>query len=63
MTNFATLQKMLLADPEIKAEYDRLGPVFAFVGEAKNNLSPAASYRNRGEMDSRLRGNDSKKGS
>lgn len=32
MTSLAKLRKRLLADPEVKAEYDRLGPVYALVG-------------------------------
>jgi DNA-binding XRE family transcriptional regulator len=32
MTSLAKLKKRLLADPEVKAEYDRLGPVYALVG-------------------------------
>lgn len=33
MTSLAKLRQELLADPEVKAEYDRLGPIFAVVGE------------------------------
>ena len=33
MTSLAKLRRQLLTDPEIKAEYDRLGPIFAVVGE------------------------------
>lgn len=33
MTSLAELRQQLLADPEVKAEYDRLGPIFAVVGE------------------------------
>jgi len=33
MTRLADLGKSLLADPEIRAEYDRLGPIFATVIE------------------------------
>jgi ribosome-binding protein aMBF1 (putative translation factor) len=33
MTSLAKLRQKLLADPEVKAEYDRLGPIFAVVGE------------------------------
>lgn len=33
MTSLAKLRQNLLTDPEVKAEYDRLGPVFAVVGE------------------------------
>jgi len=33
MTSLAKLKKELLADPEVKAEYDRLGPIVAVVGE------------------------------
>lgn len=33
MTNLAKLRQKLLTDPEVKAEYDRLGPTFAVVGE------------------------------
>ena len=32
MTSLAKLKKRLLTDPEVKAEYDRLGPVYALVG-------------------------------
>ena len=32
MTSLAKLQERLLASPEVKAEYDRLGPVYALVG-------------------------------
>ena len=33
MTSLANLRRKLLTDPEVKAEYDRLGPIFAVVGE------------------------------
>jgi transcriptional regulator with XRE-family HTH domain len=33
MTNLAKLRRNLLTDPEVKVEYDRLGPIFAVVGE------------------------------
>ncbi len=33
MTSLAKLRQRLLTDPEVKAEYDRLGPIFAVVGE------------------------------
>ncbi len=33
MTSLAELRQQLLADPEVKAEYDRLGPIFAVAGE------------------------------
>jgi predicted transcriptional regulator len=33
MTKLASLRQKLLTDPEVKAEYDRLGPIFAVVGE------------------------------
>jgi ribosome-binding protein aMBF1 (putative translation factor) len=33
MTSLAKLRERLLSDPEVKAEYDRLGPIFAVVGE------------------------------
>ena len=33
MTSLAKLWHELLTDPEVKAEYDRLGPIFAIVGE------------------------------
>lgn len=33
MTNLAKLRQQLLSDPEVKAEYDRLGPILAVVGE------------------------------
>jgi len=33
MTSLAKLRQKLLTDPEVKAEYDRLGPIFAVVGE------------------------------
>jgi ribosome-binding protein aMBF1 (putative translation factor) len=33
MTNLVKLRQKLLTDPEVKAEYDRLGPIFAVVGE------------------------------
>ena len=33
MTSLAKLRRTLLPDPEVKAEYDRLGPIFAVVGE------------------------------
>ncbi len=32
MTSLADLKKRLLASPDVKAEYDRLGPVYALVG-------------------------------
>jgi ribosome-binding protein aMBF1 (putative translation factor) len=32
MTSLAKLKERLLTDPEVKAEYDRLGPVYALVG-------------------------------
>ena len=31
MTSLAKLRQNLLCDPEVKAEYDRLGPIFAVV--------------------------------
>lgn len=31
--NLAELKDKMLADPEVKAEYDRLGPVFDLIGE------------------------------
>jgi transcriptional regulator with XRE-family HTH domain len=33
MTSLGKLRRKLLTDPEVKAEYDRLGPIFAVVGE------------------------------
>ncbi len=33
MTSLATLRRNLLTDPEVRAEYDRLGPIFAVIGE------------------------------
>ncbi|HDZ73786.1 MAG TPA: XRE family transcriptional regulator [Aurantimonas coralicida] len=33
MTSLAKLRNELLKDPEVRAEYDRLGPIFAVVGE------------------------------
>lgn len=33
MTTLATLRSKLLTAPDVKAEYDRLGPIFAVVGE------------------------------
>jgi ribosome-binding protein aMBF1 (putative translation factor) len=33
MTSLAKLRRKLLIDPGVKAEYDRLGPVLAVVGE------------------------------
>ena len=33
MTSLAELRQVLLTDPEVKAEHDRLGPIFAIVGE------------------------------
>jgi predicted transcriptional regulator len=33
MTSLAKLRPDLLTDPEVKAEYDRLGPIYAVVGE------------------------------
>jgi ribosome-binding protein aMBF1 (putative translation factor) len=33
MTSLAKLRRDLLKDPEVQAEYDRLGPIFAVVGE------------------------------
>lgn len=33
MTSLANLKQTLLTDPEVKGEYDRLGPIFAVVGE------------------------------
>lgn len=33
MTSLATLRSKLLTDSDVKAEYDRLGPIFAVVGE------------------------------
>lgn len=32
MTSLADLKKRLLASPDVKAEYNRLGPVYALVG-------------------------------
>jgi len=33
MTSLAKLRRTLLTDPEVKAEYNRLGPILAVVGE------------------------------
>jgi ribosome-binding protein aMBF1 (putative translation factor) len=33
MTNLASLRDVILSDPEANAEYERLGPIFAVVGE------------------------------
>jgi transcriptional regulator with XRE-family HTH domain len=33
MTSLAKLRQKLLTDPEVKAEYDRLGPILSIVGE------------------------------
>lgn len=33
MTSLAKLRQKLLTDPEVQAEYDRLGPIFAVVGK------------------------------
>ena len=33
MTSLAIVRSKLLRDPEVKAEYDRLGPIYAVVGE------------------------------
>jgi ribosome-binding protein aMBF1 (putative translation factor) len=33
MTSLAKLRERLLTDPEVRAEYDRLGPILAVVGE------------------------------
>lgn len=33
MTSLAKLRMKLLTDPEVRAEYERLGPIFAVVGE------------------------------
>ena len=33
MTSLAVLKRRLLTDPEVRAEYDRLGPIFAVVDE------------------------------
>ena len=33
MTSLAKLKQKLLTDPEVKAEYDRLGPIFVVVGK------------------------------
>ena len=32
MTSLAKLKERLLTDPKVRAEYDRLGPVYALVG-------------------------------
>lgn len=33
MTSLAKLRERLLSDPEVRAEYERLGPIFAVVDE------------------------------
>lgn len=33
MTSLASLREQILSDPEAHAEYERLGPIFAVVGE------------------------------
>lgn len=33
MTSLASLRKEMLADPEVRAEYNRLEPIYAVVGE------------------------------
>ena len=40
MTSLATLRKKLLTDPEVRAEYDRLGPILAMVGQYKQAAVP-----------------------
>jgi len=40
MTSLADLRKKLLTDPEVKAEYERLGPILAIVGECKQTAVP-----------------------
>jgi ribosome-binding protein aMBF1 (putative translation factor) len=33
MTSLATLRDQILSDPQAQAEYERLGPIYAVVGE------------------------------
>ncbi len=33
MTSLAKLRRDLLQDPDVRAEYDRLGPIFTVIGE------------------------------
>jgi hypothetical protein len=33
MTSLASLRDQILSDPEARTEYERLGPIFAVVGE------------------------------
>ena len=41
MTSLAKLRQKLLTDPEVRTEYDRLGPIFAIVGEMTDALLAA----------------------
>jgi ribosome-binding protein aMBF1 (putative translation factor) len=57
MTSLAKLREELLTDPEVKAEYDRLGPIFAVVGEMvearqKTGLTQAELARRMGTTQS-----------
>ncbi len=46
MTSLASLREQLLLDSIVKAEYDRLGPIFAVVGELMDARQAAGLTQN-----------------
>lgn len=46
MTSLASLREQLLLDSNVKAEYDRLGPIFAVVGELMDARQAAGLTQN-----------------
>ena len=45
--NLAKLRQILLTDPKVKAEYDRLGSIFAVVGEMIEARQAAGLHRRK----------------
>lgn len=45
MISFADLNTEMLTNPEVAAEYERLDPVYALVGDVGTNPAPRAPRR------------------
>jgi len=44
MTSLASLRDQILSDPEARTEYERLGPIFAVVGEMADARQSACRF-------------------
>jgi hypothetical protein len=47
MTDLASLRTKLLSDPEVKAEYDRLGPIYGVVDDTIEARQSAVLHATR----------------